>query len=152
MSLKEKLRENQTICVPVSALYVIQDISCKIRPKSLIINTLRPKQNGHCFPDDVFKCIFMNENIWISIQISRKFVPKDPINNIPALVQIMAWHWPGDKSLSEPMIAQFTDEYMRHSASMCEEDWAGTFIAPVDAYLFHRSGPSAGNSDWISTF
>ena len=31
-------------------------------------------------------------------------VPKGPINNIPALVQIMAWHRPGDKPLSEPMM------------------------------------------------
>ena len=45
-----------------------------------------------------------NENIWISIKISPKFVPKGPINNIPALVQIMAWRRPGDKPLSEPMM------------------------------------------------
>ena len=32
------------------------------------------------------------------------FVPKVRINNIPALVQIMAWRRPGDKSLSEPMM------------------------------------------------
>ena len=32
------------------------------------------------------------------------FVPKGPINNIPALIQIMAWHLPGDKPLSESMI------------------------------------------------
>ena len=30
-----------------------------------------------------------------------KFVPKGPMNNIPALVQIIAWHQPGDKPLSE---------------------------------------------------
>ena len=42
--------------------------------------------------------------IWISIDISLKFVPKGPINNIPALVQIMAWRRPGDKPLSEPMM------------------------------------------------
>ena len=40
----------------------------------------------------------------ISIEFSLKFVPKDPINNIPALVQIMAWHLAGDKPLSEPMM------------------------------------------------
>ena len=67
-------------------------------------NTLRPRQNGRHFADDIFKCIFLNENIWISIQISLKFVPKGPINNIPALVQIMAWRRLGDKPLSEPMI------------------------------------------------
>ena len=68
------------------------------------INTLRPRQNGHHFPDDIFKCIFLNENVWISNKISLKFVPKGPINNIPALVQIMAWRRPGDKPLSEPMV------------------------------------------------
>ena len=36
--------------------------------------------------DNVFKCIFMNENVQIPIKISLKFVPKGPINNIPALV------------------------------------------------------------------
>ena len=50
--------------------------------------------------------------------ISLKFVPKGPINNIPALVQIMAWRQTGDKPLSEPMMTQFNDTYMRHSASM----------------------------------
>ena len=38
------------------------------------------------FPDDNFKGIFLNENVWIVIEISLKFVPKCPINNIPALV------------------------------------------------------------------
>ena len=37
--------------------------------------------------DDIFKCIFLNENVWIPIKISLKFVPKGPISNIPAMVQ-----------------------------------------------------------------
>ena len=68
------------------------------------LNTLRPRQNGHQFPDDIFKYIFLYENMQISIKISLKSVPKGPINNIPALVQIMAWRQPGDKPLSEPMM------------------------------------------------
>ena len=68
-------------------------------------NTLRPRQNGRHFPDDIFKCIFSNENVWISIKISLNFVPRGPINNIPALVQVMDWRRPGDKPLSEPMLA-----------------------------------------------
>ena len=44
---------------------------------------------------------------WISLTISLKFVPKVHINNIPALVQIMAWCRTGDKPLSEPMMAIF---------------------------------------------
>ena len=48
----------------------------------------------------------LNENIWISIKISMKFIPRGSINNFPALVQIMAWCRPGDKPLSEPMIVR----------------------------------------------
>ena len=66
------------------------------------VNTLRPRQNGRLFADDTFKRIFLNENVRISIKISLKFVPKGPINNNPALVQIMAWRRSGDKPLSEP--------------------------------------------------
>ena len=32
--------------------------------------------NGHHFPDDIFKCIFLNENVFIAIKISLKFVPR----------------------------------------------------------------------------
>ena len=59
------------------------------------INTLRPRQDGCRFPDNIFNCIFFNENVLIL---------KVRINNIPALVQIMAWHRPGDKSLSGPVM------------------------------------------------
>ena len=65
------------------------------------VNSLRQRQNGRHFTDDIFKCIFLNENIWTSLKISLKFVPKGGINNIPSLVQIMAWRQPGDKPLSE---------------------------------------------------
>ena len=70
------------------------------------LNTLRPRQNGRHFPDDIFKHTFLNENVRIPIKISLKFVPKGPINNISALVQIMAWRRTGDKPLSEPMIVK----------------------------------------------
>ena len=69
-----------------------------------IFNSLRPRQNGRHFADDMFKCISLNENLWILIEISLKFVPMGSINNNPALFQIMAWRRPGDKPLSEPMM------------------------------------------------
>ena len=72
----------------------------------LCINSLRPKPNGRLFADDTFKCIFLNESIRIVTENSLKFVPKGLINNIPALVQIMAWRRPGDKPLSEPMLVR----------------------------------------------
>ena len=80
---------------------------CHVQRLGSLFNTLRPRQDGRHFADDIFKCIFFNEKVWIPIKISLKFVPKDPINNIPALVQIMAWRRPGDKLLSEPMVASF---------------------------------------------
>ena len=67
------------------------------------VNSLRPRQNGCHFPDNVYKWIFLNENVWISLKISLTFVPKVPINDIPALVQIMAWRRTGVKPLSEPI-------------------------------------------------
>ena len=78
------------------------------------INTLRPRQNGRHFADGVFKCIFLNGNWWISIKTSLKFVPKDLINNILALVQIMAWRRPGDK----PFLNQWWLVYWRIYASL----------------------------------
>ena len=68
------------------------------------INSLRPRQNGRHFADDIFKCIFVNENAWISLKNSLKFVPKVRINNIAALVQIMAWCRPGDQPLPESIM------------------------------------------------
>ena len=56
---------------------------------NLPFNTLQPRQNGRHFADDTFKSIFLSENLWISLNISLKFLPKVWINNIPALVQIM---------------------------------------------------------------
>ena len=62
--------------------------------------------------------MFLNENVWISITISLKFIIGGPINNIPSLVQMMAFRLTGNKTLSEHMMASCSDVYMRDSASM----------------------------------
>ena len=77
---------------------------CVVHYKCDIFNTLRPGQNGRCFPDDIFKCIFLKDHVWIPIKMSLKIVPKGPINDIPALVQIMACRRPGAEPLSELMM------------------------------------------------
>ena len=58
----------------------------------------------HWGRDNIFRCNFLNENVWIPVKISLKFVPKGPIKDIPALVQIMAWRRQGEKPLSKPMM------------------------------------------------
>ena len=102
-------------------------------PQSSSLNTLRPRQNGRHFPDDIFKCNFLNENVWILIKISLNFVPKGPINNISALVQIMAWRRPGDKPLSEPMMVSL----LTHIC-VTRPQWVKHSIFGVN----HRSDPS----------
>ena len=59
---------------------------CVYDEQYTFFNTLRLRQNGRHFADAIFKCIFLNEYVLISIKISLKFVPKGDINNIPALV------------------------------------------------------------------
>ena len=56
--------------------------------------------------DNSLKCICLNENDRIPIQISLKFAPRSPIDKA-VLVRVMAWGWTGDKSLLEPMVTQF---------------------------------------------
>ena len=45
-----------------------------------------PVHNGRHFADDIFICILVNEKKCALIEISLKFVPRDPIDNNPALV------------------------------------------------------------------
>ena len=113
----------------------------KRRPTIIWINTLRPRQSGRHFPDDLFKCIFLNENVWISIKNSLKFVPKGPIDNIPALVQIMAWRRLGDKPLSEPMIVRLPTHIC-----VTRPQWVNDFLVHWHIYapleIFNTLRPS----------
>ena len=81
---------------------------------SLDINTLRSRQNGRHFADDMFKCIFVNENVGISIKISLKFVHKGPINNIQALAQ----KWLGAEQATSHYLNQWWLFYWRIYASL----------------------------------
>ena len=112
-----------------------------------LFNTLRPRQNGRLFADDTFKRIFLNEKIRISIKISLKFVPRGLINNIPALVLIMAWHRQGDKPLSEPMMVRslthicvtrpqrVKKQFLQHKDTYRSSTYMITGIAPLHVNL-----------------
>ena len=54
----------------------------------LSVNTLMRRQNGWHFTEDIFQCIFLNDDIWILIYLALKFVPKSQIKNITALVHL----------------------------------------------------------------
>ena len=79
--------------------------------------------------DIIFKFISMNEQCCILIKISLKFVLKGTIDNRSTLVLVMAWCRSGDKPLSEPMVAYFTElisdckkKPQNHNYLMCQED------------------------------
>ena len=101
----EYLRILEIACQRATVYLNCVELNCEAYPPSCytyFLDTLRLRQYCRQFPDDIFKCIFLNENMSILIKISQKFIPKGPINNIPALVQIMTWRRPCDKPLSEP--------------------------------------------------
>ena len=99
--------------------YVNHSEHFRLIPKA---HTLKPRQNGRHFSGVIFKFIFLYENWCALIQISLKFVPKGPINNIPlpAMVEIMAWCQTGDKPLSELTMVEFTDAYICTSLGLNE--------------------------------
>ena len=88
-SLTQTLKKLKSINKHQKDQFEIYHHTSREKLATLAFNTSRPEQNGRHFADDIFKCIFLNENVWIPIKISLKFVPKGPINNIPALVPVM---------------------------------------------------------------
>ena len=113
--------------------------------------TLRPRQDGRNFPDDIFKCIFLNENISIAIKTSLKFVAKGPITNIPALVQIRAWRRPGiyaSLGLNELMLwglnencSHFEDDILK-----CFSSNQNFYILSQVSLMFVSRGPFGNKS------
>ena len=107
-------------CIPK---FISRFIMLQIAQISFRLNALRPRQNDRHFPDDIFRCIFLNGNIWISLNISLKFVPKDPINNIPVMVLIMARRRQGDKPLYEPIMVSL----LTHICAT-RSQWANCYV------------------------
>ena len=122
-----------------------------IRPtrgfQSFYIRTLRPRQNGRHFADDIFKCIFLNENVWFPIKISVNCVPKGPIDNNAALAQIMAWRRPGDKPLSEPIMFSSTTHIC-----VTRPQWVKRFVIDTGFCYARATLVLKGNiQGWLST-
>ena len=121
---KQYLAKPSCFCeMYTSIVVVIETLSTKVilyKRRGIYLGShqdngsLRLGQNDRHFPNDIFKCIFLNENVRLSIIISLKVVPSGQINNAPSLVQIMAWRRPGDKPVSEPMLLSLLTHHMRH--------------------------------------
>ena len=85
-------------------IYGLNELKCV---RWNLFYTMRLRQNGYHFAHNTFKRIFLNENVKISFNMSLKFVPKSPVNNILALVHIMAWRQPRDNPLSKQMLVRW---------------------------------------------
>ena len=103
-NFSEMLNRNSCIFIPENPFENGGWKMAAILSRPQCVNTLRTRQYGRHFPDDIFKRICLNGNVSISLKVSLKFVPKVQFNNIPALHHIMAWRRPGNKPLSEPMV------------------------------------------------
>ena len=110
----------------------LQNILPKSWPtcKGQVFNKLRLRQNGHHFPDNTFKWIFVNEKVWISIKISLKYIPSGPINNIPISLWIMAW--------CQPIMAPNSRRASSHKASEFTADYR-SLQYKTDKIEFHSS-------------
>ena len=51
---------------------------------------------------------FYEMNCVFLLEITRRFDPKDPLNNTSALIQVMDGGQPGNMTLFEPMMKQST--------------------------------------------
>ena len=83
-----------------------------------VLNHLPLDKMADILADDNFKWILVNENDGIWIGISLKFVFRNPIDNKPALVRVMAWRRTGGKPLPELVLTLFTDANMLHYDEM----------------------------------
>ena len=112
---------NSRVMLKISLIRICCKITClKLPPYHFENNDLKHWGRDKMATTfaNTFKYKFVNGIGLISLKISLKFVPKGPVNNIPAVAEIMAWCRSCAKPLSEPIMAQFTDKDMHHLASM----------------------------------
>ena len=96
------------------------------------LNTLGPIQNG-CYSPEAFSNAFCwNENIWILIRMSLKFVLNSPIGNILALAVIMAW------PLTFYLIAHLP-WYIHNGDYTREFKWRYCFTSRILCWLYRLS-------------
>ena len=140
--LVKQLLDHMDKCIPNPQRSMVNE--------TYVINTLGPRQHGRHFADDTFKRIFLNENVIISIKISLKSVPRGPVSNIPASVQIMAWRRPGDKPLSEPMMVSLPTDICVTRPQWV--NWVGMAMFPARGMLHFPAEEASYSEDLICKF
>ena len=70
-----------------------------------------------CFVDNISRCIFLDENCYILIQISLEYIPKGSVDNKPSLVQMIGAEKTARHYLDK-WWPRFAMQYVHHSASV----------------------------------
>ena len=104
------------ITTPIT--FFLDELEIRVKDNDFILTYWGQHKMAAILQKDIFKFILLDENYSNLIQIQMEVVPDCPINKWQALVQIIAWCQAGDKPLSEPMMAEFTNGYKPHSVSM----------------------------------
>ena len=99
----------------------------------ILFNILTPRQNGHRFADDIYKCIFLNANLWISIKLSLKFVPiigsdnglaptRRPLS-VPMMVRSPMYIIYASLGLNELMLRSYPGSYSIANYAIVDTHW-----------------------------
>ena len=88
------------------------------------------------------------------LKFSLKFVPQGLINNNWALVQIMAWHRPGDKPLSEPMMVRLPPHTVKCHYNACHYNANASLTRSI---LGSQTAPTSWHAlmtvpEWLRTW
>ena len=83
---------------------------------------------------------FVNEKRCKLNKIPLKLIPYGLIDNNPALVQIMVWRLIGYTPLSEPILTQFTDAYVRPLGEMSQTHYVAQQYVHKWSHYRHING------------
>ena len=104
---------------------------CKGLPN---FNTLRRRQNGRHFPDDIFNCIFFNKKVWISIKIHWSLLPRVKLT----IFQHWFRWWLGASQATSHFLNQWWLIYWCIYASLGLNEFKGTLLGSMYIQGHHR--------------
>ena len=102
--------------------------------------------------DDIFRCIFVNENIWMLNKISSKYVWECQIDNKSTLIRVTAWRRAGDKPLPEPMDALVSDIFRLPPVRISPVWERRELVLFVHRIPFFWTSSNITKCKWISMF
>ena len=125
-----KQRHSHTETALNKAIRFIPKGKYRVKPRRISLH-IEAKAKWTPFFRRHFQLDFWIENVWISLQISLTFVHKGPVNNSPALVQMIYRRRPGDKSMPKRMMVRvLTHIWVNHEKKSASRNHMACTICP----------------------